>query len=253
MHTTDLLSTACPEGWKEPLPEKTVDGICCLTGQQGPTINRRKVFGPSFTEFEILKVPDSDRVGVNVWHAFRAGYFAEAGKKRKKKPEAMACWWTDGVQWVELDKVKIRELVFGGSGPQPWAGWVTTSYKKHGSTRAPVNKIPHGVWAFDEVLVDCRDIDEVVTWHGELRRAQDAGLNRTVFETLEIPVSVYNKIDAQVWIKFKIWAKHRQETALYRFLCYLLPSQAELKEMASDKEEVNIDADKEKPIQMGLF
>lgn len=238
MHATDLLSTACPDEWKEPLPEKAVDGTCCLTGQQGLTINRRKVFGSSFTELEIFKVPDSDRVGVNVWHAFRAGYFAEAGKKRKKKPEAMACWWTDGEQWVELNKVKIRELVFNGCGPLLWAGWVTTSYKKHGSTRAPVNKKPHGVWAFDEMLVDCRDISKVISWHNMLRMAQDAGINRTVIETLEIPVFVYNKIDGKLWIEFKLWAMDKRESALYKFLCYLLPSQAELKEMANSKEEV---------------
>jgi hypothetical protein len=231
MHTTDLLSAACPEEWKEPLPENPVDGICCLTGQQGPTIGRKRIFGPSFTEFEIFKVPESDRVGINVWYAFRAGYFAEKGKKRKKKPEAMACWWTDGDKWVETDKVKIRNFVFNGSGNQNWAGWVTTSYKKHGSTRTPVNCREFGVWAFDEVLVDCRNINKVINWYDKLRNAQNFGLNRTVIETLDIPVFVYNKIDQKKWIEFKKWAVSKRETSLYKFLCYLLPSHKELKEM----------------------
>lgn len=260
MHTTDLLSTACPDDWKEPLPEKAVDGTCCLTGQQGPTIGRKKIFGSSFTESGIFKIPESDRVGVNVWYSFKAGYFAEAGKKRKKKPEAMACWWTDGVQWIETNKVKIREFVFNGSGDLPWAAWVTTSYKKHGSTRAPVNRKEYGVWAFDETLVDCSDINKVIRWHEMLRMAQDAGINRTVIETLEIPVFVYKKIDGKLWIEFKLWAKDKRESALYRFLCYLLPSQAELKEMASNDEceadsteEKKEDQVKKKPLQMGLF
>lgn len=238
MHAVDLLAAACPEDWREPLPQEPVNGTCCLTGQYGPTISRSKVFGASFTEFETFKVSESDRVGINVWYAFRAGYFAAEGKKRKKKPEAMACWWTDGKSWIELNKVKIRELVFEGAEGLPWAGWVTTSYKKHGATRAPVNRGKFGVWGFDESLPDCSDIDLVTDWWGNLREAQNGGLKRTVIETLEIPVFVYNKIDTALWLKFRGWAADKRESALYRFLCYLLPSQAELKDLQKKVERV---------------
>lgn len=253
MHAVNLLAMACPDEWREPLPQEPIDGICCLTGQQGLTIKRSEVFGPSFTEFEIFKVPESDRVGVDVWHAFRAGYFAAEGKQRKKKPEVMACWWTDGATWIETNKVKIRDLVFNGSGSRPWAGWVTTSYKKHGSTRAPVNRSEFGVWGFDESLVDCSDIDLVNEWHARLRQAQDAGINRTVIETLNIPVFVYNKIDQQEWLSFRAWAINKVEKSLYKFLCYLLPSHDELKVVNAgnntDDNEVKLQTVK----QLGLF
>lgn len=253
MHATDLLATACPEEWREPLPEVPIDGVCCLTGQYGPTIKRRKVFGSSFTEFEVFKVPSSDRVGINVWHAFRAGYFAVEGKKRKKKPEAMSCWWTDGRQWIELNKVKIRSFVLDGCGDLPWAGWVTTSYKKHGATRAPVNSAPRGVWALDEMLVDCSDAYRVKRWWDRLREAQEIGINRTVIETLEIPVFVLDKIDMVYWLSFKKWAREKRQSTLYRFLCYLLLSQEEMKVSEKGVEEAEIEREGEQLVQMCLF
>lgn len=231
MHTVDLLAKSCPDEWKESLPQKPIDGICCLTGQYCQTISRKKVFGPSFTEFDVFKAPDSDRVGINTWYAFRAGYFTAEEKKRKKKPEAMSCWWTDGNIWVELDKVKVRELVFDGAKGLPWAGWVTTSYKKHGAIRAPVNNKTFGVWAFDEMLIDCSNIKQIKEWFDKLRDAQNNGMSRTIIETIEIPVFVLNKIDQKKWLDFKKWAKNKRESPLYRFMCYLLPSQDELKKI----------------------
>lgn len=252
MHATDLLAKACPEEWKEPLPQEPVDGICCLTGRQCLTIKRNKIFGSSFTESQLFKAPSSDRVGVNVWHAFKAGYFAAEGKKRKKKPEAMSCWWANAEEWIELDKAIIRDIVFNGRGDLPWAGWITTSYKKHGATRAKVNRHKFGVWAFDEMLVDCSNLETVKTWWKVMRKAQDGGITRSTMETLEIPVFALKKIDLALWIEFKNWATDKRQTALYSFLCYLLPSQTELKEINNDKELVK-DENCKSPVQLGLF
>lgn len=249
MHTVNLLAAACPAEWREPLPEETKIATCCLTGQQVETISRKHLLGSSFTEFSSLKVPESDRIGVDAWCAFQAGYYAEEGKKRRKKPEAMACWWTDGVEWVEINKAFVREKVLNGSGSRPWAGWVTTSYKKHGSLRSPVNKHPFGVWGFDEYIVDCSDKEKVNEWWNRLRKAQDSGLGRTTLENVQMPVAMLAKADMAAWLEFKQWAGDKKDSALYKFLCYLLLSQEELMSIASVK--VTQEAVDEQPKAVG--
>lgn len=225
MHTVNLLAAACPAEWREPLPEEPKIATCCLTGQQVMTISRKSMISKSFTEVERFMAKESDRIGVDVWFSFTAGYIASEGKKAEKKPECMACWWTDGVEWVEINKAFIREKVLNGSGLRPWAGWVTTSYKKHGSLRSPVNKHPFGVWGFDDYIVDCSDKEKVNEWWNRLREAQDSGLGRTTLENVQMPVAMLAKTDMAAWLGFKRWAIDKKDSALYKFLCYLLLSQ----------------------------
>jgi hypothetical protein len=119
--------------------------------------------------------------------------------------------------------------VRNGSGSRPWAGGVTTSYKKHGSLRSPVNKRPFGTWGFDEYIVDCSDEKKVNDWWSRLRKAQDSGLGRATLENVQMPVAMLAKADMAHWLEFKRWASDKKDSALYKFLCYLLFSQDELK------------------------
>lgn len=239
MHATDLIALSLTESQKEPLPEQAQQGICCVTGQLTNTIARKHLFGNTFLDLNLLAAHDSNRVGVNVWYAFMYGDYgtdAETGelKKRKKKPEVMACWWCDGQSFIEMSKPKIRELVLRGTTATQWAGWVTTSYKKHGSLRAKVNHDSFGFWGFDEMLVDARDREKVLDIWQHLRTAQNLGIGRTYMESLDMPISVMIKLGLVVCNDFIQWAKQHYQSPLYQFLVYLLPSQDELKRGYSD-------------------
>jgi hypothetical protein len=234
LHATDLIALALTEAQKEPLPEPAQQGICCVTGNLTDTIARKQLLGTTFLDLNLLAAHDSPRVGVNAWYAFKFGDYGvdkETGeqKKRKKTPEVMACWWCDGQQFMEMTKPKIRDLVLRGTIAKQWAGWVTTSYKKHGSLRAKVNNQPFGFWGFDDLQVDARDRDKVLEIWEKLRTAQNNHIGRSYMENLEIPVSIMNKLGVSMCINFLQWARHYYQSPLYQFLLYLLPSQDELK------------------------
>ena len=239
MHATDLITACLTDDQKEPLPEAAQTGVCCVSGATTDTIARKFLFGSNFCDLNILTCPDSDRVGVNVWYAFQFGAYgvdAESGetKKRKKKPEMQACWWTDGETFREMGKAKIRELVLRGTTAKRWAGWVTTSYKKHGALRSPVNGTPFGIWGFDDLVVRANDKSAVLEMWRKLRNAQDNGIGRTGIETLDIPIPIMLKIGVPFCNEFLTWAQPRYQSPLYQFLTYLLPSQDELKNGYSD-------------------
>lgn len=239
MHAVDLIAATLTDEKKYPVPGSPERGICCVTGEETMTIPRRKLFGSSFMDANLLAAPDSDRVGLNAWYAMQ---FGEAGinpdgtrKKRRKKPEMQACWWTDGRVFRVVGKAEIRRMVLGGAPSTPWAGWVTTSYKKHGALRAPVNPSPYGVWGFDDLLVDCSDIETVRVWWHVLRQAQDAGIGRAYIEAAKMPPVLAARVGIVTWMRFEQWARERYQSPLYRFLAYLLPSQAEIKEGYTDE------------------
>jgi hypothetical protein len=230
MHTVELLAQAIPAADREPPPVTPQPGVCCITGKSsGDTIPRKKLLSSNFSDTNLLAAPDSDRVGLPAWYSWRYGYLADPTKKRKKKPEMMACWWCDGEQFKEVGKVEIRDLVLNGTSAKRWAGWVTTTYKKHGSLRSPVNGRPYGIWGFDDLLVDASNITTVAEYWRIMREAQDAGIWRTAIKTLDAPTGMIRKAGA-VWQPFYRWAQTRYQSPLYHFLEYLLPSQEELKD-----------------------
>lgn len=240
MHAVDLIASALSDEQKYPVPVTPAQGICCVTGAETLTIPRRKLFGSSFMDANLLAAPDSDRVGLNAWYAMQ---FGETGlnedgtrKKRRKKPEMQACWWTDGRVFRVVGKAEIRQMVLQGAPSTPWAGWVTTSYKKHGALRSPVNTEPFGIWGFDDVRVDCRDIETVRAWWRVLRQAQNDGIGRQAIEAAEMPPALIAKIGVETWFRFERWARVRYQWPLYRFLVYLLPSQAEIKGGYADEQ-----------------
>jgi hypothetical protein len=192
-----------------------------------PCVPKFDLIGDSFTDWSLLAAPNSEWVGLNVYHAWKHGTRAE-GKKCDFCLERHGCWFVSENKFRQVSRVDIRELVLNGSPDTPWAGWVTTTYKKHGSLRAPVNASHFGVWGFDESKPDCSDNAKVMDWWWQLRKFQDAGIGRRSMEQVDVPSGVLKKIDLRVWLEFVSWSRDKWQSALYRFLLYLLPSKEEL-------------------------
>lgn len=233
MHTIHFLAGAIPEAWQDPLPCEPYQGMCCITGAEGLTIPRRKLLSSSFTDLWALALPESENVSVEAWHVFKAGYFAEdaetgENKTRKKKLETMSCWWTDGKEWlveIDRDKPRLRQLVFQPM-VAPWAGYVTRTYKKHGSLRCPVNAAPHGRWGFDDQVVDASRPERVAAWWQRLRMAQECGIPRPLIESVDDTAGVMPAL-LTAWVDYLAWARAARNDPLFTFLCYLLPSKDE--------------------------
>jgi len=211
------------------LPATPRDSVCAVSGDVCACLPRKDVLGKSFTNTNLLTAPQSDFVGVDVYQAWYYGYKAQEGKKRDKRPERMSSWFCDGETFQELNRVDVRDKVFLPKMPRMWAGYATTSYKKHGSLLAPVNTGDRRFWLFEERQVDCSDMGTVELWWDRLNTALRAGIGRSVLETLECPPFVMAKVGLPTWLDFEQWARDKYQSALYAFLCYLLPSQEELK------------------------
>ena len=95
-HPVDLISQSLPpEALVYPYPSEPVPGVCCMTGDPGPTFLRRALLGESFTGIDLLKAPQSDRIGLPAWRAF-TWHERRPGKTRGFHPERSSAWWTDG-------------------------------------------------------------------------------------------------------------------------------------------------------------
>jgi len=217
MHPVTLISRALTVT-EAPYPESCGNDICCVTGDVGPVVKRRALFGPSFTDGALLAAPESLYAGVDAYRAM------------KYKWERMSSWFCDGNVFTRLDRVGVRDAVFTRHKELSWSGYATTSYKKHGAIRAPVNAGARALWLFETRLVDCSDRALLFGWWGILNAALRDGVGRQVLETLDCPGFVMRKVGLKRWMAFEAWAKPRHKSALYAFLCYLLPSQKELKE-----------------------
>lgn len=199
------------------LPEKQQMGICALTGKEALCVDRKELLGKSFTNGDSLIRPDSDKVSI------------EAFVVLKYKWERMSSWFCDGVAFDRLSRIQVREKVFMSSLPKTWIGYATTSYKKHGVLNTPVNSANSKVWLFETRRVDLSDNIKTMEYWEVLNTALRQGIGRSVMETLDINPAFISKIGINNWIKFEQWARPRYQSALYSFLCYLLPSQEELK------------------------
>lgn len=213
----------------EPLPEEAQPGVCCLLGEVLPTIARRHLLTASFTDTALLQRPDSDRVSVAAWVAFTAGELRD-GKSRRYCPERMSSWRCVGQRFLALDRQGVRAAVLGDLPAAQWAGYATTSYKKHGSLRAPVNTGAANVWLWETRIVDCSDRAALLAMWDTLRRYQDAGIPRPVLETAELDSYLVAKIGIRQALEYERWARPRVNSALYQFIVYLLPSKEELDE-----------------------
>ena len=206
------------------LPCDPVQDICAVTGLQGQSIPRKELLGKSFTNIDLLKNPESDFVSI------------EAYKVMKYKWQRMSSWFCDGKEFKRLDRVGVREMIFA-SMPEMWCAYATTTYKKHGALNAVINTGNRRIWLFEMQLVDCSDLERVNKWWNQLNRALRLGFGRTVLETCKCPPYLIRKIGMSEWMEFERWSRNKYQSSLYRFLCYLLPSQEEL------KNEKNVNAD----------
>lgn len=214
MTAIDLIAGALPS---ETPPEEPTPGLCCVTGAECATIARKHVVKPSFTNLDLLRAPQSDRAGVAAWRVLNHA------------PARQSLWWCDGHELRLLKRVDVRALVLDGVTASQWCGYATTSYKKHGALRAPVNSGARQLWLYEMLVVDCSDRDQVAETWARLRTAQDAGIPRPLIEALDIAPAYMAKIGWRIWRDFEAWARPRMKSPLYQFLTYLLPSQEELK------------------------
>ena len=230
MHPTNLISIALQKQNKilPPLPCEPVEEICAITGIKQMCIPREEVIQYTFTNLDMFVSPMSRFVSIDVFYAWNYGYKTNEDRKRANHPERMSSWFCDGEQFIELDRQGVREWVLKEKMPNIWTGYVTTSYKKHGSMVARINKGNRRIWAFEMRLVDCSNMIVVLDWWQILNSALRDGIGRTILESVECPPFVLGKIGVKKWIEFERWARPKYQSALYSFLCYLLPSQEEL-------------------------
>lgn len=203
-------------------------GICCVLGTAEDCVEREHAIKPSFTNLDLLRAPDSDLVSVRAWRVLTHSAEAAEGKKRDTYPLMQSSWLVtpDGLQL--LDRQGVRRAVIEGTRARQWAGYATTSYKKHGALRAPLNTGSAQRWLFEMDLVDCSDRTEVADWWECLRATREAGIPRPVIETLDCSLHLMSKHTA-LWRKFEAWARPKVNAPLYRFLTYLLPSEEEIR------------------------
>lgn len=228
MHACNLVAAAIPSAMRPALPCAPVDGLCAVTGAQGPCLPRSMVISDANCDAYLFAAPSSPLVSVDVFIAWNFGQ-TKPGGKRQTCPERQSCWFCDGREFRSIDKAFMRRIAIDGSETRPWAMWITTSYKKHGTVRSPVNQRARGVVGFDELRVDCTDGPAVDATWARLCAAQYAGIPRPLIESLDISPGHMEKIGWRVWRNFEAWARPRRLSPLYRLLTYLLPSQEELK------------------------
>lgn len=229
MNAIPLLYSALPP--RDP-PETPAEGVCCVLGTREPTIAREHAIKPSFTNLDLLRAPDSDRVSVRAWRVLTHSAPAKEGKKRDTFPLMQSSWICNSDGLSLLDRMAVRQIVLAapevGAMNEPWAGYVTTSYKKHGCLRAPVNRNGSHRWLFELDVVDCTDRQKVREWWETLRNTRVSGIPRPVIETLDCSTHLMSK-HPSLWPQFERWARDKVNSPLYRFLCYLLPSEEEIK------------------------
>lgn len=192
--------------------------LCCVTGQRVECVARKEVILKTNCDQPWFAAPTSQWCSRDAALAF------------SHRPERASCWWTGGNVFKSIKRQEIRALVLEGSPSAPWALWVTTSYKKHGSIRARVNHGRYGIVAFDELVVDASDPEHVREWWNVLTTAQRAGIWRSMMERVECPPGLIGKIGLATWMALEAWARPRMRAPLYALLLYLLPSVFELKE-----------------------
>jgi len=214
MHSVNLIARSIkPEDPDRPvIPGNAILGICAITGEECITVPRAELISSSFTDGGLLQSPNSDRVGIDPYLAL------------KYKWERMSSWICEGETFRRLLREDVRDIVLGNRYPPDiWAGYVTTSYKKHGSLRTPVNHGGSKIWLFESRVVDCTDYQKVSDWWLKLHAIFCAGVGRTILRTLECPPIIIRKICMKWWVDFEEWARPRYQSPLYDFLVYLLP------------------------------
>lgn len=224
MYPVDLIANAIKDYPDIYIPDKTEMGICCLTGIECQTVKRKDIFSANFTNADILKAPDSDRIGISAAIAL------------KYRPERSS-WFVNEKGFMRFDKNLFRDMFLNGvKNSKYWAIYITTSYKKHGALVTKVNSCAngnnrkYGIWRFEQLDVDARDGLKNRLWYRKISQALiEYKIGRSIIESLNCPGYVIKKIGIKVWMTYKRWAYDKYQNSLYKLCCYLLPSQKDLK------------------------
>lgn len=222
MHPTDLIAMHVEMDTPE-----TKHEICALTGVQCECVPLKSIISSSFTDGRLFAYPSSNWLGVNVYKAWKFE-IRHPDKKRGFAPERNSCWVVNKTGWqYKLVKREIRDIALNGYDP-PWSCWVTTGYKKHGSLRAVVNNSRFGAIALNESLADCSDVGKTKILYDTMHDMQISGFGRKILETLDCPPGYLKKYGFEKWNKYREWAKPFYQSALYQFVCYILPTKEEM-------------------------
>jgi len=211
MTTIELVGRALVNmGVAEPLPCESTEAVCCITGEHGMCIPRKLLIGESFTTQGVFKAPDSEFVGENAWYAF------------KHRPERAGNWYCNGVRFMPMDRKETRARLLGGFVSQslPWAMYVTTSFKKHGSLVAPLNQPCAFAVGFETEIAACSP-ELVDVFNSDLLYWQGSGIVRSDLQTGHIMAT--RQADTRAVCHFDVNVQGRRHLPLYRMLAYLLP------------------------------
>lgn len=221
MHPITLIASSIKKDDPDypELPDaKVATGECCFTGEKTDCIPRSLLLGKSFNNHDTLLRPGSKFASLDAWVCM------------KYKWERSSSFFCDGKSFDRLNRQGVRDKFFQKELPDLWVGHATTSYKKHGSLLTKTNMSrKNRIWSFEMKLVDASDIQKRDEWWGILNEYLRLGISRPVMESLTINPAYISKIGLDVWVKFERWATDKYQSNLYAFLCYLLPSQDELK------------------------
>jgi hypothetical protein len=198
---------------------------CCVTGIITDCIPRKSVFSDSTTFQADFKAPESKFCSIDV---------AIGLKYKWERCSSFIC--TPETFYV-LDRQSLRDQVFREEMPPVWIGYATTSYKKHGAFRNKINKGSQRFWLFENNFVNCSDMTKVKEVWDRLCDAQKSGIGRSVLESLVCPAYIMDIVGIHKWVEFEKWALPLYKTPLYSFMCYLLPSQEELKKEVTEENE----------------
>lgn len=226
MHTIELFAEAIRKDWID-LPCEPVMETCALTGDESPCIPRKKLVSSCFTNQMLFRTLTSQWVSVDAFQAL------------KYRPERSS-WFINRVDSTEpgstvfrpLKRPDIRNIMLNYSSIKGlWALYASTTGQKHGVLYAGVNPSESGTAsiAMDGNVIYCKDYEQFRAWYYRLDNLLRLGVGRKSLESLSTSSFVMRKIGYRRWHDFRLWAADKYRSLLYRFLIYLLPSQAELK------------------------
>jgi len=213
MHVIKLLSdaiTALPDA--PAIPSGAVKATCEATGLTTDCLLRKEVVSDNFTN-------------QSRFNALGTGYISTmAYRVLKYKWERAGSWICYPERFVRLKtKADLLEGVLEQDKPEPWAGYITTSYKKHGCLLAPVNANGGNMWLFETMIVNCNNQQKVEEWYNIIQEARNRGVTKQILLSLLPTATQIMRYGLLWWHGFAEWAKKRRSTPLYKLVVYLQP------------------------------
>lgn len=218
LHSIDLINRQIEH---IELPCESTEQICSITGEMRQCIPIKYLFGSKFTNHDILKIK-SGFVSIEAyqalkwkWERYSSWIVTENEIKLLGKSHAGENWRKEIINYIYQPPNCL------------WAGYITTSYKKHGALRTPVNGNSN-IWLFEMDIVNI-NISKFDEYYHTLLTMLKYGFGRPVLETLRCSAHIMKKCGFAEWFDFQVWALDKYKSPLYKFVCYLLPPQSELK------------------------